>query len=165
MSRSHALIALGSNLGDSGTTLRAAVAQISAMSGSEILRVSRLFATTPVGGPDQPDFLNAAALITTQLSAADLLEKLHEIENHHGRVRDIRWGPRTLDLDLIDVEGFSSDSADLLVPHPRACERQFVLQPLCDVAPNWQIAGASVSSLVTASEEVRVVEDFGWSGV
>jgi 2-amino-4-hydroxy-6-hydroxymethyldihydropteridine diphosphokinase len=125
--------------------------------------VSRLYSTTPVSDVEQPDFFNAAALIDTEIAAVELLAHLHRIEAEHGRERLIHWGPRTLDLDLIDFEGFVSTSADLHVPHPRAGERQFVLQPIADVSPAWALNGTAVAELVAQTEDVVIAADFGWA--
>ena len=160
-----ALIALGSNIGESRSLLVTAVHEINALPSTSVTAVSRLYSTAPVGVEEQPDFLNAAALVETQLSPAELLDALHHIENVHGRTREVRWGPRTLDLDVIDFEGFSSDSAELTVPHPRATERQFVLQPIADIAPQWVFSGKTVESLVEKSADVVVCDARDWSGL
>lgn len=160
-----ALIALGSNIGESRSLLVTAVHEINELAATRVEAVSRLYATAPVGYEDQPDFLNAAALLETQLSPADLLAALHHIEVVHGRTREVRWGPRTLDLDVIDYEGFVSSEPELQIPHPRATERQFVLQPLADVAPMWRLSGQAVENLVAQSDDVRVIADTSWSGL
>ena len=161
-SAARCIVALGSNLGDSATILRSAVYEIDALEDTELRRVSRLYSTAPVGGPEQADFLNAAVLIESKLSPSELLSKLHQIEQRHARTREVHWGPRTLDLDLIDVEGFQSAVDELMVPHPRARERQFVIHPLHDVAPNWMLGGSMVTDLVRASSDVSLAADFGW---
>lgn len=160
-----ALIALGSNIGESRSLLVTAVHEIDALPATSVTAVSRLYSTAPMGVEDQPDFLNAAALVETELSPSELLDALHHIENVHGRTRDVRWGPRTLDLDVIDIEGFSSDSAELTVPHPRATERQFVIQPVADIAPQWVFSGNTVESLVEPSSDVVACDSGDWSGL
>ncbi|MDB0005626.1 2-amino-4-hydroxy-6-hydroxymethyldihydropteridine diphosphokinase [Ilumatobacteraceae bacterium] len=131
------LIALGSNLGDRLEHLRAGIEALAALDGLNIESVSNLYETAPVGGPDQQGpYLNAALSATTSVSAAELLAELHRIEAEQQRVRRIRWGPRTLDLDLLVHGTLVSDDAELLVPHPRQHERRFVLVPVCDVAPD-----------------------------
>ncbi len=132
-----ALIALGSNLGDRLKNLLAGVRGIASTDGVEIVAVSRLYETAPVGGPDdQGAFLNAALLARTTVPAADLLARLHEIEADRERERVVHWGPRTLDLDLLVYGDLVSDDPALQVPHPRQHERRFVLVPVCDVAPD-----------------------------
>ena len=164
MSASHrAVVALGSNMGDSVEILKSAVDSISQLPLTRLIDVSRLYATKPVGGPEQADFLNAAVLIESDLEAQELLDQLHDIEAAAGRVRDVVWGPRTLDLDLIDVENVVSERANLQIPHPRAHERQFVVRPMHDVAPEWSLRGSPVSHWVAIDEDVNVFADCGWS--
>ncbi|OFE18864.1 2-amino-4-hydroxy-6-hydroxymethyldihydropteridine pyrophosphokinase [Humibacillus sp. DSM 29435] len=135
------VLALGSNLGDRGETLAAAVGSLRGLAGLTVTRVSPLVETDPVGGPEQPPYLNAVVVGRSTLSPAALLAALHDIEHDHGRTRDIRWGARTLDLDLIAFgrpgsrhEVLSDDPA-LTLPHPRAGERAFVLVPWSDADP------------------------------
>jgi dihydroneopterin aldolase/2-amino-4-hydroxy-6-hydroxymethyldihydropteridine diphosphokinase len=129
------VIALGANLGGVQSTLEAAVRGLADVDGLRITAVSDLFETDPVGGPDQPAFLNAVVLARTRLPAFGLLTELHAIEADHGRVRETRWGARTLDLDLIQYGAPESGSdlvsldPELMLPHPRAHERAFVLAP------------------------------------
>ena len=127
---SRALVALGANLGDAPRTLSLAVADLAEL--GAVTAVSPVYRTRPIG-PPQPDYLNAVAELRTTRSPRDLLRGLQAIENRHGRVRTERFGPRTLDLDLIWFEGKTSDEAELELPHPRAHEREFVLRPLCDI--------------------------------
>ncbi|MFV0463375.1 MAG: 2-amino-4-hydroxy-6-hydroxymethyldihydropteridine diphosphokinase [Nostocoides sp.] len=127
------VIALGANLGDPMTTLDEAVTALS--EGLDDVRVSTRFRTAPVGGPDQPDYVNAVLTGFTARSPRRMLAWLHEIEAAAGRIREVRWGPRTLDLDLIaygrpgDADEVVSTDATLTLPHPRAHERAFVLAP------------------------------------
>lgn len=130
------LIAVGSNLGDRLANVIAGVAGLASDDGVEILAVSKLYETAPVGGPDdQGAFYNAALLIDSTLPAAELLALLHRIEADRERRRIVRWGPRTLDLDLLVYGDLVSDDPALQVPHPRQHLRRFVLVPVCDVAP------------------------------
>ncbi len=137
----HVAIALGSNLGDRGQTLGAAVQALRGLSGLTVTSVSAIVETDPVGGPEQPPYLNAVAVGRASLAADELLAALHAIEAEHGRTREIRWGARTLDLDLIQygTPGGSrevvSDADELTLPHPRAHERAFVLVPWTDADP------------------------------
>ena len=131
------LIALGSNLGDRLENLRVGIEELGNIDGLDIDEVSKLYETAPVGGPDeQGPYLNAALTATTTTSAADLLAQLHRVEAIRERERTIRWGPRTLDLDLLIYGDLVSDARALQVPHPRQHERRFVLVPVCDVAPD-----------------------------
>ncbi len=135
------VIALGANLGDPARTLTAAIHDLRDVPGLTPVAVSPLVETDPVGGPDQPVYLNAVLLARTSLAPSPLLAALHAVEGRHGRVRDIRWGARTLDLDLVQygTPGSSSevlgDEPELRLPHPRAHERAFVLRPWHAVDP------------------------------
>lgn len=135
------VVALGSNLGDRGETLHAAVGALRALPGLTVTAVSALVETDPVGGPEQPPYLNAVVVGRSTLPPAELLAALHAIEADHGRTREIRWGARTLDLDLVQhgVPGgrreVTSDAAEMTLPHPRASERAFVLVPWLDADP------------------------------
>jgi len=131
------LIALGSNLGDRLDNLRAGVAGIERADGIDVVAVSPLYETAPVGGPDdQGPYLNAALAARTTLGAADVLALLHRIEAGRERERTVHWGPRTLDLDLLVHGDLVVDGDELEVPHPRMHERRFVLVPVCDIAPD-----------------------------
>ena len=127
----RALLALGSNLGDRWGFLRVAVASL-----PDVVAVSDVYETPPVGGPDQGPYLNCVVRLETLLSARDLLEEARRRENQAGRERIEHWGPRTLDVDVLWVDGEEVDEPDLQVPHPRMFERAFVLVPLFDVAPD-----------------------------
>jgi 2-amino-4-hydroxy-6-hydroxymethyldihydropteridine diphosphokinase len=131
----EAYVALGANLGERDTSLREALRRLASVPGLELLRISGVYETDPVGYADQPAFLNMAAAVATDLPPAALLRKLLAIEKDMGRVRDIRWGPRTIDLDLLLYEGVSMDTEELTLPHPRMGERAFVLVPLRDIWP------------------------------
>ncbi|MGO4598942.1 2-amino-4-hydroxy-6-hydroxymethyldihydropteridine diphosphokinase [Terrabacter sp. 2RAF25] len=137
----HVVIALGTNLGDRGQTLVDAVASLTALPGLTVTSVSDIVATDPVGGPEQPEYLNAVVVARSILYPHDLLAELHRIEADHGRTREIRWGARTLDLDLIQYgqpgghREVVSDDPALTLPHPRARERAFVLVPWSDADP------------------------------
>lgn len=132
-----ALIAVGSNLGDRLENLRSGVDGVDAIDGVDVTAVSELYETAPVGGPDdQGAYLNAAMRVTTTLDAATLLAELHQVEAGRARRRSVRWGPRTLDLDLLVHGATVSGTRRLHVPHPRMHERRFVMVPVCDVAPD-----------------------------
>ncbi|MNV44396.1 Bifunctional folate synthesis protein [compost metagenome] len=138
---SEAYIALGANLGDRERSLREALALLDSREGIEVTRCSRVYETDPVGYLDQPKFLNMAAALRTSLEPECLLSIMLETENHLGRVRHIPNGPRTVDLDLLWMEGRRLDSAHLTLPHPRMMERAFVLFPLNDVVPQDETSG------------------------
>lgn len=131
---------LGANLGDTRRTLQLALERLEAHPQLSELRVSSVFETAPVGPPDQPRYLNLAATAQTSLAPLDLLETLLSLERFHGRVRGddmLRWGARTLDLDILLVDDLIIDGDSLTVPHPRMAERGFVLAPLAEIAPAW----------------------------
>lgn len=137
-----AYVALGSNLGDSHTLLHEAMMALNALPSTAVVAQSRLYRTPPWGVRDQPDFLNAVVRLETGLSPYDLLDALLSIEAAAGRVREgERWGPRTLDLDLLHMDGIHLDDDRLILPHPRMAERAFVLLPLADVAPELPLPG------------------------
>lgn len=130
------LIAVGSNLGDRLANVRSAITGLEAADDVEIIAVSKLYETAPVGGPDnQGPFYNAALLVDSTMQAADLLALLHRLEADRERRRIVRWGPRTLDLDLLVFGDMLCDDPSLQVPHPRQHLRRFVMVPVCDVAP------------------------------
>ncbi|ANY73572.1 2-amino-4-hydroxy-6-hydroxymethyldihydropteridine diphosphokinase [Paenibacillus ihbetae] len=130
---SEAYIALGANLGDREGNLMEALERLDDTLGIQVLRVSNLYETEPVGYVDQPMFLNMAAVVSTSLSPHALLAEMQRIEKELGRVRHIHWGPRTVDLDLLWMEGRRLDTPELVLPHPRMQERSFVLRPLSDI--------------------------------
>lgn len=138
-----AYVALGSNLGDREGTLRAAVDALAATTGIEVVALSRLLDTAPVGNVDQPRFLNGAVALETELSARELLDVLLAIEQRFGREREgvPPQGPRTLDLDLLVYGDAEIDEPGLRVPHPRLHERAFVLKPLAEIAPALEVPG------------------------
>lgn len=129
-----AVIALGANIGNPQEQMDLAVALL--RESLEVSAVSSYYRTAPVGGPEQPDYLNAVVLAESDLPAADLLALLHGIEKVLGRERNERWGPRTIDLDLIQYGGILSYAEELALPHPRAHERRFVLEPWSEIEPD-----------------------------
>lgn len=133
----RAFLGLGSNLGDRRAYLRDAVAAL-----PDVVAVSPVYETAPVGGPDdQGPYLNVVVELDTQLSARELLDVCREREQAAQRVRVVRWGPRTLDVDVLWIDGVTVAEPDLIVPHPRMFERAFVLMPLRDLAPELVPAG------------------------
>jgi 2-amino-4-hydroxy-6-hydroxymethyldihydropteridine diphosphokinase len=146
----RAYVGLGTNLGDRAAMLRAALEQLRAEPGVEIVAVSSIRETDPVGVTDQPRFLNAAVALDTELSARELLERLLGIERRLGRTRDgPRFGPRGIDLDLLLYGDARIDQPGLEVPHPRLHERLFALEPLADLDPDIVVPGhGAVTGLV-----------------
>ena len=136
----RAFIGLGSNLGDRLAELRGAVEAL--REGGDVVGVSPLYETDPVGGPEgQGPYLNAVVELATTDSPRALLERCRAVEEAAHRVRTVRWGPRTLDADVLLVVGCTVDDEDLVVPHPRLWERRFVVQPLADLAPDLVTEG------------------------
>jgi 2-amino-4-hydroxy-6-hydroxymethyldihydropteridine diphosphokinase len=130
----RAVIALGANIGNPREQMDLAVAML--REATDVIAVSTYHRTAPVGGPTQPDFLNAICIAESELPAIDLLSLLHGIEKSLGRERIQRWGPRTIDLDLIQYGSLISKAAELELPHPRAFERGFVLAPWIEIEPD-----------------------------
>jgi len=149
----NAVLAIGANLGDRLATLRQAVTAISELPGTTVLRRSPVYQTPPVGGPAQPDYLNAVLLITTSLPPRELLRRVNAIEADSGRVRDVRFGPRTLDIDIISYSGETSEDPVLTLPHPRAHERAFVLAPWHDIDPAAALPAGPVADLLAAAAD------------
>ncbi len=134
----RAFLSLGSNMGDSVTLLRQAVDSLEG-----VVAISPLYRTDPVGGPEQDPFLNIVVELDTGLTPHELLGVCHRLESAADRVRVVRWGPRTLDVDIVWMDGVQMDEPDLEIPHPRMRARRFVMAPLADLAPDvagddWQ---------------------------
>jgi 2-amino-4-hydroxy-6-hydroxymethyldihydropteridine diphosphokinase len=154
------VIALGSNLGDRLGRLRTAVVGLREI--GTVISASSLYETEPAGGPDQGRYLNAAVVLDTGLEPRPLLEALLAIERSADRIRDVRWGPRTLDLDIIAYGAETVDEPELTIPHPRARDRRFVLDPVSEIAPNTLVAPGT-----TAREARRGLPSkgvFRWEG-
>jgi 2-amino-4-hydroxy-6-hydroxymethyldihydropteridine diphosphokinase len=139
--RARAVLSVGANLGDRLGTLQGCVQAIARLPDTNVLAISPAYETAPVGGPAQPDYLNAVLVVETGLSPRALLEAAHRIEADFGRVRAERFGPRTLDVDLISYGGRISDDPVATLPHPRAHERAFVLAPWHDIDPGAELPG------------------------
>jgi 2-amino-4-hydroxy-6-hydroxymethyldihydropteridine diphosphokinase len=148
---SRAVLSIGSNLGDRLAHLRGVVAAL------DPLAVSPVYETAPWGGVEQDDYLNAILIVADdRTDAYGWLARAHELEQAAGRVRDVRWGPRTLDVDVIDVDGTVSADPELTLPHPRAAERAFVLVPWRDVDPEAVLTGhGRIADLISDSTDVR----------
>ncbi len=156
-----AYLGLGSNLGDRLANLQAAVDQLAAQPGLRVARSSRVYETDPIGGPPQPDYLNAVVEVETDLSAPELLAVCLHVEASLGRVRAERWGPRVIDIDVLTYDEIRVDEPELTVPHPRMQERAFVLLPLFELEPDPALpGGARLSNLRLAPGAVLGVRPF-----
>ena len=145
-----AFVGIGSNLGDRETNLRRAIELLSAEEGIDVVGVSEIRETEPVGPVEQGPFLNGAVQLETALPPGKLLKRLLSVESRLGRVRAERWGPRTIDLDLLLYGDERIDEPGLSVPHPRLHERRFVLEPLTDLDPGLRIPGQGSASTLLA---------------
>ena len=137
-------IGLGSNMGDREWHLREAVARLAAIDGIWVSQVSSIYVTEPVGFTEQPAFFNAVAAVRTSLTAGQLLAACRKVEQSLARKRDMRWGPRTIDLDILLYGDYPICTRELTVPHPRLPERLFVLIPLLEIAPELTLNGESL---------------------
>lgn len=150
-----AAIGLGSNVGDRETHLREAVGRLRSL--GQVILTSSLYETAPVGGPEQSRYLNAVATLSTELDPRSLLRGLHQIEALAGRTREVRWGPRTLDLDLLVYDAIRIQTTDLTIPHPRAHERAFVLVPLAEVWADADLGIGNAGDLAATIDRDDVV--------
>ena len=141
----NAWLGLGGNIGDVRASMEAALERLDAMEGVSVSAVSHLYRTPPWGITDQPDFLNACAQLVTELPAEALLDACLDTERSLKRERTLRWGPRTIDIDLLAVEGVEQETEKLTLPHPRMLDRAFVLLPLADLAPGLIITDRPVT--------------------
>ena len=153
----EALIALGGNVGDVRTTLNRAV-QMFCNADVELIRRSSSYRTPPWGVEDQPDFVNACLVVDTSLSPHALLEHAQRVEQALGRDRakDQRWGPRTIDIDILAYGNVTLDEPRLTLPHPRMMERAFVLVPLAEIAPDWTIGGIRIADALKRVDASRI---------
>lgn len=157
---SRAYIGLGSNLGQPVEQVRQALDELDQLPLTQCVAVSPLYSSSPIGPQDQDDFINAAAAVDTQLSPLALLDQLQALEQRHRRQRERRWGPRTLDLDLLLFESLELDHPRLQLPHPEMRARRFVLRPLQDIAPHLTLASMPLShwlSLLPPSDNVTLL--------
>jgi len=129
-----AVVALGANIGNPSEQMNLAIAMLK--EATEVIAISSFYTTKPVGGPEQPDYINAVCILESELPALDLLSLLQGIEKSLGRERIERWGPRTIDLDLIQYGSLLSKAVELELPHPRAHERRFVIEPWHEIEPD-----------------------------
>lgn len=157
--QSRAILALGSNLGERHGTLSAAVADLVDRPEVRLVDVSPVISTKPVGGPlSQSDFLNMVIAVDTTLEPLQLLAHCQNIEQAHHRERVVRWGPRTLDIDVITCGEYTSNDPVLTVPHPRAAERAFVLYPWALMDPTATLGGKLVSDLAATADDMDGIE-------
>ena len=157
-------VSLGSNQGDSEACFQLAKDLLKTLRDTEITAESSLYLTEPWGKKDQPDFLNQVLELETALSPEDLLGKIQQIEKHGGRKRKVRWGPRTLDIDLLLYNQITVNKPDLLIPHSRMAERRFVLLPLAEIAPDRIVpdTGKTVACLLKeCSDSGKVIKMSG----
>lgn len=160
-----ATLGLGGNIGDPVAAMGLALRRLDARDDCRVTAVSRLYRTPPWGKTDQADFFNACAAIETTLPPLKLLETCLDIERDMKRVRNERWGPRTIDIDVLTYDGLEIDEQALTVPHPRMTERAFVLMPLADIAGDLKVKGRAVADwLASTSAEGIVVanENRAW---
>ncbi|HWJ76221.1 MAG TPA: 2-amino-4-hydroxy-6-hydroxymethyldihydropteridine diphosphokinase [Kaistia sp.] len=153
----EAFLGLGSNLGDRHALLQAAVDALAAADGVTVLAASPIYETPPWGPVPQGPYLNACIAVETSLPARALLDLGLAIEREHGRERAIRWGPRTLDIDLLAYGDVAIDEPGLAVPHPRMSERAFVLVPLADIAPRLVISGKPIGTWLAMLQTSAIV--------
>lgn len=158
-----AFIGLGSNSGDKLANLKKAIEGLGKIQGTKVVTVSSLYKTEPVGGVEQDWFVNAVAEVETGLTPRELLNKLLYIEKDLGRVRDIKWGPRVIDLDIILYDDLVMDEEGLSIPHPYLHKRGFVLVPLAEIAPKviHPRLRKSVSELMHAIHDNKHIEKIG----
>ncbi len=153
-----AFVALGSNLNEPAEQIDRALEFLARIPHTELVAVSSYYQSAPLGGIEQPDFVNAVAELSTTLDASELLRRLLEIERTQGRVRGKRWGPRVIDLDLLVHGNTVSDEKWLQLPHPRIAERNFVLLPLRELAPDLEIPGIGrVAEIAVNESEPKII--------
>lgn len=156
------VLSLGSNLGDRLDNLQEGIDALFDAPGLEFIALSPVYETKPVGGPEQGDFLNVVIVADSRVAPRSLLERVLNIEESMDRTRDVRWGPRTLDIDIVMMGDVTSDEPELMLPHPRAHERAFVLVPWSDVEPDAALPGRGpVTGLLpsVADQELRRRDD------
>ena len=154
----RAYVALGANLGNPILTVKSALADLDALADTRRIAASSLYRTAPVGLKNQPDFINAVAALETELSPAELLERLFVIEQRFGRKRSVKNAPRTLDLDLLLHGDAVLDTPALTLPHPRMHERAFVLAPLAEIAPDVVVPGRGTAAALLAAVADQAIE-------
>ncbi len=154
-----AALGLGGNVGDVAAAFVAALTRLAAAPGVALAAVSSVYRTPPWGKLDQPDFLNLAALVATRLAPSALLALCLETERGLGRERIERWGPRSIDIDILMYGDATIDQSNLKIPHPRLTERAFALAPLAEIAPGLQVGGRTIADWLTRVERAGVAID------
>lgn len=155
----EAALGFGGNLGDPVAAFAAALRRLALHPGIVVASLSSVYRTAPWGKLDQPEFLNMAVLVETELSARALLDLCLDLEREGGRERRERWGPRTIDIDILTYGGQTLDEPGLQVPHPRIAERAFVLAPLAEIAPGLVVCKRAVAELRDALADATVRRD------
>lgn len=158
---SRAVLSVGSNIGDRMGHLQGALDALAER--VDVIAISGIFETSPVGGPEQDDFLNAVIIVETTLAPHELLELCQQVEADRDRVREVRWGPRTLDVDIIAMDGTVLDDSALTLPHPRAHERAFVCVPWLDVDADAALPQGRVADLGLDPRGVNARPDLSWA--
>ncbi len=157
--RIEAALGFGGNLGDPVAAFAGALRALDAHPEVAVFKLSSVWRTAPWGKLDQPEFLNMAALIETSLSPRALLAFCLDLERQAGRERGERWGPRTLDIDILSYGGETIDEPGLQLPHPRIAERAFVLAPLAEIAPEMMVGGRNITAMQPKDTDVGIVLD------
>ena len=163
MTAISAFIGLGGNIGKPQETMASALRTLHQADGVAVLHVSSIYRTPPWGRTDQPDFLNAAAEIATSLSPRDLLDLCLNVERQLKRIRAERWGPRSIDIDILKYGDKTVSEEGLEIPHPRMLDRAFVLLPLSEIAPDLDLAGESAANRAARSDQAGIVRQSGGS--
>lgn len=158
---SRAVLSVGSNIGDRMGHLQGALDALAER--VDVIAISGIFETSPVGGPEQDDFLNAVIIVETTLAPHELLELCQQVEADRDRVREVRWGPRTLDVDIIAMDGTVLDDSVLTLPHPRAHERAFVCVPWLDVDADAALPQGRIADLGLDPRGVNARPDLSWA--
>ena len=158
---SRAVLSVGSNLGDRMGHLQGALDALAEH--VDVIAISGVFETSPVGGPEQDDFLNAVIIVETTLAPHELLELCQQVEADRNRVREVRWGPRTLDVDIIAIDDTLLDDPTLTLPHPRAHERAFVCVPWLDVDADAALPQGRIADLGLDPRGVHRRTDLAWA--
>lgn len=150
-----AYLGLGANLGDRELYIKTALRELDALPTMTVVKVSSLYQTAPIGKKDQPEFLNAAAMVRTPLPPEELLAQILHLELRMGRVRNERWGPRVIDVDILAYADAVVEVPGLSIPHPRLKERAFALVPLAEIAPDLVLPGDARSMKILAAEQAK----------
>lgn len=155
-------LGLGSNLGDKEDYLRKAVNLLAAHEGIQVCNISSIYATAPIGYTEQPEFLNIVLQVQTSLQPEDLLTVCRSVEQQLKRVRDVRWGPRTIDIDILLYENSQVHTPELTIPHPLMLQRLFVLLPLTEVAPDLRFQGIKINKYISKIQDQHVLVYKPW---